>query len=790
MKFKYGILFIFLIVTNIGNAQSIQGFISGKVLDEKGEFIPYATISLFDSSQKLIAGTITSEKGKFNFSDVLEGSYTLEVSFLGYDKNSVQINISSSQKKINLKAIVLEESPNAIDEVLITAEKSQFMLKMDKKVFNVGKDVLAQGGNALDILDQIPQVSVQPSGSVELRGSSAVQILINGKRSGLTMNNALDQLDIENIDNIEVITNPSAQYDANGSAGIINIILKKNKGEGFKGALRSTIGTPANHILMPSLSYKSQRVNLFGNLRWRYSDYNGLYQINQNNKSENSFELNSSEVEDRHDDGLSFYVGGDYYLNDKSDITLAYFRANTKDTDQTHLDYKLVEQEGDMQITRSGNSLEKRNYNQLEASFQHKINDRGSKFSLTLQYDFWNSKKDWQLNTTAAILPDNIEANLRTFNASNSRDLVINTDIEWPVLGGQFKTGLKAETRKVNNNFLAENLNEDIWATYKSIDSDVAYSEMISAGYIDFSRSFEKLQIKIGLRGEHSDITIDDTEFIFENKKRYFNLFPSGFISYPINDGVEVQAGFSRRINRPSLWDLYLFNDITNINLLEIGNPELDPSYTNGFEVSASFQSEKISFNPGIYHRRSTNTFETFISQNNDGFLTSSPINIDGMNETGIEFTVRYRPLDILNINVDFNYYLFDQFGYYNGLDMSAEGNVWRSRINSNLRINKTLRIMASYQYRGPQNNAQVNYLASSDLSLSISQSYFDSKLDVSIRGSNILDTRRWQSVTDNAEYSITQNLRRTGPRYSLNLTYKFNYSDRDRIRTQNRGNR
>ncbi|MEO0877081.1 MAG: carboxypeptidase-like regulatory domain-containing protein, partial [Bacteroidota bacterium] len=253
-----------------------QGTVKGKVLDELQQPVAYATISVSDAEGTLISGGITDEKGKFSLDKLPFGTLAVEVQFLGYQTFTQNVQLSNKERTISLSGIQLQPAQTQLEEVVVTAEHSQYSLQMDRKVFRVGKDVLAQGSNALDILNEVPQVAVDPTGSVTLRGNSQVQILINGRRTGLTMNNAIDQIDGENIDRIEVITNPSASFDANGSAGIINIVLKKNQEYGFKGQVSTTLGTPANYIVRPSLLYKSERLNFFANYRWRYSDYNGL----------------------------------------------------------------------------------------------------------------------------------------------------------------------------------------------------------------------------------------------------------------------------------------------------------------------------------------------------------------------------------------------------------------------------------------------------------------------------------------------------------------------------------
>ncbi|MEL6657614.1 MAG: TonB-dependent receptor [Bacteroidota bacterium] len=769
-----------------------QGTVKGKVLDELQQPVAYATISVSDAEGTLISGGITDEKGKFSLDKLPFGTLAVEVQFLGYQTFTQNVQLSNKERTISLSGIQLQPAQTQLEEVVVTAEHSQYSLQMDRKVFRVGKDVLAQGSNALDILNEVPQVAVDPTGSVTLRGNSQVQILINGRRTGLTMNNAIDQIDGENIDRIEVITNPSASFDANGSAGIINIVLKKNQEYGFKGQVSTTLGTPANYIVRPSLLYKSERLNFFANYRWRYSDYNGLYITDQRNLDNSEItRLTKNEVEDRHDDGRSFYVGGDYYWKERNSVTLAFYRADTKDTDFTALNYDWEGAQSTTALLRNGNSVERRDYNQLEANYTRSYEERGRKWTIDMQYDFWNSNKDWQLNTFGEILPENVPANIRTNNQSGSRDFVVQTDYSLPVgENGKVQFGGKLENRVVTNNYLAESLVDEQWLTFMDIDNDVDYREAISGGYVEYENKLGKLDYKAGIRAEYTSIEISDIENAFTQNKYYLNWFPSAFLSYPFSESSSVQASYSRRINRPFLWDLYPFFEIRDINVLQIGNPDLDPTYTNGYELTYALRKEKFSFNPGIYHRRSEQPFQTFLSQESAELFVLQPVNIEALIETGIEFNASYQPTRALRFTADFNYYQFEDIGTFNGQDLSADGTTWRARVSTQVRLPKELRVQAFYMYTAPRNEAQLNYLSYSDLTLAVSKTILKDRLDISARAFNILDSRIRQTIATTDTYTLEQSSRRYGARYWMTIVYKFNQTERDRMRSAQRGNR
>ncbi|MFT5765616.1 MAG: outer membrane receptor protein involved in Fe transport, partial [Saprospiraceae bacterium] len=637
MKIIHLFLTILILFSQLIQAQSTAsaqntGIIRGKIIAANKEAISYASISIFNNENELVQGSISEDNGAFEFNGLPFGELTIDIQYLGFITFKQSVTLDKKSKKINLGEITMKEDHQQLEEVTVTAEKSQYNLRLDKKVFNVGQDILSRGGSANDVLDQVPLVSVDPSGTVTLRGSSQVQILINGKRSGLTMNNALDQIPSDNIDRVEVITNPSAAYDASGSAGIINIILKKNKHLGLNGQLRASVGSPANHILLPSLNYKGKKLNLFSNFRWRYSDYNGTYTTKQRTTQNGiSTFLDQHEDEDRHDDGRSGYIGGDYNFNDQNSITLAYFRSETKDTDLTFLTYNLKDDaQGESNILREGNSVENRDYNQLESNFTRTFKEKGRKFTIDLQYDFWNSNKAWDLLTSGDVDPSDFGTALRTNSKAGNKDFVVKSDYAHPLKNeSKIEFGVKLETRIVYNDYNAEILKDDNWTNYNQIDNNIDYSEKIGAAYLQYQNKFKKLEYMFGLRSEYTLLDIKDDKNTFSKDSDYLNLFPSMHLSYSLSENNKVQWSYSRRINRPSLWSLFPFSEIKDFNLQEIGNPNLQPSFSNSLEISFLSVHDKLTINPAIYYRQTDKPISNFLSQDNQETFIIQPINID-----------------------------------------------------------------------------------------------------------------------------------------------------------------
>lgn len=785
-------LFLFLYSFNLSAQKKAAGAINGSIADENSSPISYATISILSLQDDLISGTISDESGLFKLEEISFGTYKLKVEYLGYRDFEQSITIDKQNKKQTFD-IMLSSNTEVLEEVIVRQEKSTVGFKLDKKEFLVGKDILSQGTDALEVLNQVPSVAVDPNGTVMLRGSSAVQILINGKRSGMTMNNALDQIPAEHIEKVEVITNPSASFDAQGSAGIINIVLKKNKLEGWNGQLRLKTGTPADHVVMPGINYKSNKFSAFANLRWRYSDYKGLYSTEQKTSLENGGlrSLNQNEKENRHDDGRSVYAGADFFPNEKSSITLAYYRAETKDTDETTLIYDIKEGQNNYNLSTLGNSEENRNYNQIELNYSHDLKKKGQKFNIDFQNDFWNSRKDWDLGSTGTFSSNSIANQLRTINASSSNDYVIASNYTHPITKeSKLQLGVKLENRLVQSDYSAEALIESEWTTFAGINNKLDYKENIAAAYVQYSNKFKKFEYSFGLRSEYTDLNISDLESSFTSKRSYHNIFPSFHISTQLSEKHSMQLSYSRRINRPSLWSLYPFSNIKDFNQQDIGNPNLNAAFADALELGFLNIFEKITINSSIYFKDINDPTLYVVDYTETEAFVFKPINIEQRREAGFETSLNYRATKWLSMRGEFNFFYFDQNGLYNMQDLQSDGTYFSFRTSSDFKLKKKFSLSARYQYRSKELSPLFETLASSALSFGLNKSFLEDKINIGLSAFNVLDTRIQQTVARDPSYDFSYSSRRYGPRYSINFVYKFNQTEKDIMRTENRANR
>lgn len=770
----------------------IKTTIQGKLIDGMTkQAIPYATVTLKDEAMKSVAGSITGDKGEFFLDTIPVGSYSIEFQFIGYKPLQKTIVLKA---KLDLGTLSLQEDATLLKEISVKGEQTTVSLKLDKKTFLVGKDVLTQNGSVNDLLNGVPSVSVDPAGGISLRGNSNVNVLVNGRKTGLTQGNMLDQIPADQIEKVEVITNPSARYDAAGSAGIINLVLKKNKKGGFNGQLKVVAGLPNDTRVLPSINYKSDKINLFSTFGYRNSDYVGLYKTNQISTLPGlSTYSNILSNENRHDDGKNLYLGADFYLNDKNTITTAFFKNDTHDSDKIRLgyDYSKTDLGLDSSLLRNGTSSEIRDYNQLEFNYTRTFVKPGKKWTIDVLYDFWNSDKDWALSTQKLFPVVQNYMPIRTSSDGSSKDFLIQTDLVLPLQKNQnLELGIKAETRSVTSDFIAEQLSGNVWSVYQGINNKLNYREKIGSAYLQFSNNLGKLSYMLGLRTELTGVDIEDRTKIYTNKKEYSRLFPSVNASYPFKENATLQLNYSKRINRPSLGALYPFNEVTDLNSQFVGNPNLNPSYADVFELGFLKVFKTLTINPSVYAQLNRGVIQDYTFRNANGIFISTPINIEQETRRGIELSVLYNPAKWMNVNGELNAFDFKQKGIFNGEDLDFSGNAVTARLSLQLKFPKQFSIQTRYNFVGAKSNAQTKTKAINYADLGISKTLFKDKASVVLDGTNIFNSRQNKTSTKGENYVLNQISNFNAERYRLSFTYRFNLKSEQSIRQAKSGNR
>lgn len=685
----------------------------------------------------------------------------------------------------------MEEDTIALREVMITVERPQVDVKLDKKIYTIGKDILSQSGAATDVLNGIPSVSTDAAGVIRLRGNGNVTLLINGRRSGLLPANVLSQIPAGSIESIEVMTSPSARYDAAGSAGIINIILKKSNKKKFDAHAGLAAGSPNDYNLNANLNYKIGKVNLFATLGGRYSDYVGFYTTKQTATGINALSLEKVQHENRHDDGRLFYLGGDYQVGSKSTFTLALFKNATKDIDGTTLDYAFGNTVTDSSIIRRGSSRESRSYNQLESGFIRTFGREGQKLTIDLQYDFWDSDKTWNLSTTKTYPVEAVMAPVRTGSLGDSHDLVVQSDFAYPFSNqSTLETGAKLETRSVISDYIAEQYLNGRWEVLDHIDNEMDYREKIGAVYTQYRSKPGKLSYQLGLRYEYTNVAIHDRKGDFGNIKHYGRIFPTLNLSYALSEQATIQANYSRRITRPALWQLYPFYEVTDFNAQFTGNPHLNPTLTHAVELALTKQWGSLSLNPAIFMHFVTAPVQQYTYQNYNEVMITMPFNLAGETRYGAELSVNCNPLQWLSVNGQLTGYAFRQRGFYRDTDFNFLNHSWNGRLNMRVKLPGKLTIQARLNAQGADNNAQTRTRLYYYLATGLSKSLFKDKAAITLDGANILNTNKQRMLTTGANYIIDRTSNFNAARFRLGLSYRFSKSETPAFRSRKNANR
>ncbi|WP_291285490.1 outer membrane beta-barrel family protein [Flavobacterium sp.] len=765
-------LLIILFLGFEGMTQTNEFTLKGKVVDSKTkQSLPYVTVTLQSSNQD--KRTVSSdENGVYVFKSPA-GSYQLRIELMSY--KPLVVPVFSLQNDLILKDVLLEEEVNQLNEVNVVAEKSAVELKLDKKVFNVGKDILSKGGSANDILNNVPSVNVDIAGVVSLRGNNGVTVLINGKPSMLTANNGLSQISAANIEKIEVITNPSAAYEAQGSAGIINIVLKKNSMQGFNGSLQVGVGNPANHNLNANVSYKTEKVNLFSNIGYRYFDVfasNRQFQQNTNNNVVTT--LNQYDDNKRNNSIYNIYIGGDYYINAKNTLTGSYYHDRNNNNYKTAYTYRYANaaQTTDSIINRFENYKEPKNYNALELNYVKTFDKKDKKWTTSLQYDFWNDDENQYIDQQKTLPYEPEVSNLYTRDIESSNDIFIKSDFVNPIgENSKIEMGIRSDLRALRSDYytILDEVLQD------QFTNKLKYDENLYSAYIQFGSKIKKFNYLVGLRTELSDIKIADTKNTFSNTKNYINLFPTLHLVYNLTDKTDLQLSYSKRINRPRFWQLNPFSGLSDLRNLTVGNPDLNPMFTNSFELTLLAKPGKFSINPSVYYQHTTNFFEYILQRTAENYFVTTPVNLDTEDRYGVEVSSTYSPANWLRLSLDFNYYKFKQQGTYETVVYDVEDQTWLSNFRSVVKFPKIVSGEFSFKYRGKNQGVQSLTEAQYTANIGLNRDFLNDKMSVTLNVNNLFNSQITKQVVSAPLYYLESEFRAQGRYIRLTVIYRFN---------------
>jgi outer membrane receptor protein involved in Fe transport len=813
------ILALFLLVSllsfkSIAQAGQREVTITGKVIDkETNEPLEYATIAFFSKQEnKIVTGGITDTSGNFSI-PVATGTYDISIEFISFKKITLaNRNITTSQ---NLGSFTLEIDAQALGAVEVVAERTTVEMKLDKRIYNVGQDLTVRGGTVSDVLDNVPSVSVDVDGNVALRGNQNVTILINGKPSGLVGLNSTDalrQLPADAIERVEVITAPSSRYDAEGTGGILNIILRRSKLQGMNGSITVNAGTPTTYGASGNINYRTGNFNFFNTSSYNYRENpgTGLSERETFNGSDPSTFFNEYRNSDRTRDGFTISNGVEWYINDSASLTASVVVRNSDNVSTISNETFQLDANKDLirRFIRLSPEKEK------DKTFQYSINfDKqfggNSQHKLTADFQYENSAEDEFSNISNDGTPSQ-----RLQTLEDQRRVLLQTDYVLPIgEGSQFEAGYRGNFNVMDTDYTLENYINNNYVINRGLTNNLIYTEHVNAVYSQYGSKLSNFSYLLGLRLEETRITVDQVTTGDFSKRNYLGLFPTLNLSYELSEKQSLTMGYNRRISRPRSRFINPFPSQSSPTTQFIGNPDLSPSYSNTVDVGYLNNFGKLTLNSSLYYTRATETFnfiqqgtgdyyfpelDVTVNENDASFpnlstlygdevevVQSTPINLASNTRVGFEFTLTYRPTAKWNLNGNFNVFQSQNRGEFNGTSFDNDNVTWFARLNNKYTLPGNIDWQTRVFYQGPSEDAQNKTRGMASVDLAFSKDLFDNNMSIAFNVSDLFNSRvRISETTTPTFYSYNENQWRQRS-FNVSLTYRFNQQKREQNRQQ-----
>lgn len=810
-KSVYFIIFLILpAFTALSQSKKIT--LEGQVIDqETGAPMEFATLMLQPAdSLKDVSGGLTDLDGKFNVK-VEPGLYNIRVNFIAYQP--YELKNQQLTKSLDLGTIKLSVNTTELQEVTVQGEKTTVEVRLDKKIYNIGQDLTNSGGTVSDALGNIPSVTVDVDGAVALRGNNNVRILINGRPSaiaGFGSTEALRQLPADAIEKVEVITSPSARYDAEGTAGILNIVLKKEKTRGFNGLINVGGGYPDAARFTSNLNWRKKKFNFFNTIGYSYrnSPGNGLF---DNTYVNGTFDriIEDRDIQ-RRSDGFNLNTGIEYFLTESSSVTASAFGRINDGLDVTDNNTtRFISNEIDSRTLRTEEEGEEETSYQFSLSYNNDINDKGHKLTADLQYSF-----DEETAPTTIIeqntFPNQVVIASENINQVElQNEFLAQLDYVLPIGNAQFEAGYRGNWEQTDTDFALEELNIETgnFVENLGLTNRFVFDQIVQAAYTQYGNKHGKFSYLVGLRLENTrlkgnvtgvdlasleEILGDDVDLNFD--KNYLGLFPTINLIFEINEDENITIGYNRRINRPRSWFINPFPSRSSRTNIFQGNPDLDPAFANALDVGYLKSWEDLTFTSSVYYQVESNSFERIQEQTgqvtSDGIviIRSIPINLSTNERIGAEMGLIYTPERWLRLSGSFNFFQFDTEGVFNDVDFGAKNTSWFSRFSAKVTLPGSIDWQTNAFYRGPRENAQTRSKGILSLNLAFSKDVMKDKGTVALSVRDVFNSRKRISFTETPFFTSDSEFQWRERQFTFSFIYRINQKKKQR--RGNRGNR
>ncbi len=774
-----------------GNPNAKKIIVSGKVVEKTtNQPLEYTTITLFNTKiNKITSGGITDANGEFKI-EANPGTYDIKIEFISF--KIVELKGKTISENTNLGVISLEDNAQQLNEVVIRNEKTTVEIKLDKKVYNVGKDLMVKGGTVSDVLDNIPSVSVDVEGNVSLRGNENVRVLIDGKPSNaINIADALKLIPADAIEKVEVITNPSARYDAEGGGGLLNIILKKGRTSGLNGTFLLTTGYPDNHGVNATINYKGDDFNFFTTQGYNYRSNPGNSFVDTDYLSGNASSP-AKILETRENDRLNKSYNGSYGLDWNLNKSLNWtnvvnYRKSSGDN-QDNVIFNNFYSNSALNNLRTRTSFEGSDSENIE--FNSTLAKKFKKDGHKLDINFQVSKNE---DDNIADIYDSTFGNDKTFNDQSQDRSLIQLDYVLPVgKNGQFEAGYRGD-------FTTQNTDVEVFEDgilNDNFTNILEYKEKVNALYTQYGFKIQKFSFLFGARWEDSNIDVNQLKTSDFNNKKYDNFFPSAFFTYEIKEKTNVSFSYSKRINRPRGRQLNPFSNYSsNINIFQ-GNPDLNPALTDAFDIGFLKSWEKVTLSTSAYFNHTEDVFQ-FVRRESGAFvdgipvILSSPINLSTEDRVGFEFTLNYSPYKWWKLNSNFNFFSIVNKGNFTYINFENEevtqnfdneATTWTTRLTSKITLPGKVDWQTNMNYDGDQKMAQGKRIGVFAMNLAFSKDVLKDKGTLAFNVSDVFNSRkRIMETLIPGSISSYAEMQWRERQFTLSFTYRFNKPKNER---------
>ncbi|MCF8225034.1 MAG: TonB-dependent receptor [Bacteroidales bacterium] len=773
-----------------GDNPEIKGVITGTVIEENTESpLEYTSIAVYKlNDSSLVTGTVTNTDGRFQLEEIPFGRYYMEIKFIGYEKSVVSpVILTRDVRSLNLGEVQLSVSSNSIDEVEVVADQRRVEYKLDKKVVNVSEDLSAAGGTAVDVLENTPSVNVDIEGNVSLRGSSNFTVLINGKPTVLDAADALRQIPAANIQNIEIITNPSVKYDPDGNGGIVNVVLKKHIQKGTTGIVNLSAGLNNKYRADGLINRRMGDFNYFIGGGWNDNLYAGTLereQITFGDNTEDSYNVATGNFNFVRG-GAQLKTGFDYDISDKSNVALELNGGSYKfgiDRSNNSYEYTVPATE-ERYYVNTDYLTRDRLYYSGNLNFTHRFDSADHKLLVMANYSRRTGEgtevSEYQeADENYNLLPSEGPTSSRNLETGTDNEYRLQVDYSRPVAGGLLEAGYQSRIDTDNEDFIFQQYDPDTdtWEAIGENSSEIKYIRNIQGVYAQYGGKINNLQIQAGLRGEYTYRLIEYENFNSSYEINRFDLYPTLHLARQFKNDHQVMTSYSRRVNRPRGYYLDSIPSFIDKQTVRIGNPGLEPEYVNSLEFGYQKGWGKNFLAYEAYYRNTTNLISRITEFNeNEGIFYHRFTNLNQDHVIGSEVMINWQFAKWFKMNTSTNLYYYRITGELNGKKFDNSNISWRANLNSTFTITPTSRVQTNVGYNGPSVTAQGTSEGMYYVNLAIRQDFFERKLSATLQVRDLFGSMKREFTASGEGFSQYVFMQREPRVVMLSLSYRIN---------------